>query len=129
MSERAVDLVPGLVRGHKRDGRCIYDREAKRELVRRSLQPGVSVAGLALAHGINANLLRKWITVATGRQVIEEEQAPILLPVTTTHAEPVVSRPADGHLELVLPGGTIRICGRVEAEALRIAVDCLARRA
>jgi len=25
------------------------------------LQPGVSVAKLALMHGINANLLRKWI--------------------------------------------------------------------
>jgi len=128
MSERVAELVPGLVRGHKRDGRCIYDRKAKRELIRRSLQPGVSVAGLALAHGINANLLRKWITVATGRQVIEEDQTPILLPVAMTTAEPVVSKPADGHLELVLPGGTIRICGRVEAEALRVAIDCLARR-
>jgi transposase len=128
MSERAVDLVPGLVRGHKRDGRCIYDRKAKRELIRRSLQPGVSVAGLALAHGLNANLLRKWITVATGRQVIEEEQAPILLPVAMTLAEPVVRKPAEGHLELLLPGGTIRICGRVEADALKVVIDCLARR-
>jgi len=127
MSERAVDLVPGLVRGHKRDGRCIYDRKAKRELVRRCLQPGVSVAGLALAHGINANLLRKWITVATGRPVIEQEPTPILLPVTTT-PEPVISKPAGGHLELVLTGGTIRICGRVEAEVLKVAIDCLARR-
>ncbi len=127
MSERAVDLVPGLVRGHKRDGRCIYDRKAKRELIRRCLQPGVSVAGLALAHGLNANLLRKWITVATGRQVIEEEQAPILLPVTTA-PEPVISKPADGHLELVVAGGTIRIWGCVEAEALRVAIDCLAHR-
>ena len=110
MSERVVELVPGLVRGHKPGGRCIYDREAKRELIRRSLQPGVCVAGLALAHGLNANLLRKWITVATGRRVIEEEQAPTLLPVAVTQAEPVVSKPADGHLELVLPVGTIRIC-------------------
>lgn len=128
MSERAVDLVSGLVLGHKRDGRCIYDRKAKRELIRRCLQPGVSVADLALAHGINSNLLRKWITVAAGRRVIEEEQAPILLPVAMTPVEPVISKPSDGHLELVLPGGTIRNCGRVEAEALRIAIDCLARR-
>ena len=40
--------------------RC-YDRQAKRELIEASLQPGVSVAKLALMHGINANLLRKWI--------------------------------------------------------------------
>ena len=41
MSERVIDVVPGLVRGQKRDGRCVYDRQAKRELVRRCQQPGV----------------------------------------------------------------------------------------
>ena len=68
MSERVIDLVPGLVRGQKRNGRCVYDKQAKRELVRRCQQPGVSVAALALAHGLNANLLRKWITVAMHRR-------------------------------------------------------------
>lgn len=68
MTERVIDVVPGLVRGHKRDGRCIYDRGAKQELVRRCQQPGVSVAALALAHGLNANLLRKWITLASRRR-------------------------------------------------------------
>lgn len=47
--------------GHKRDGHSCYDREAKRELIEASLRPGVSVAVLALRHGINANLLRTWI--------------------------------------------------------------------
>lgn len=68
MSERVIDVVPNLVHGQKRDGRCIYDRRAKQELVRRCQQPGVSVAALALAHGLNANLLRKWITVAAARR-------------------------------------------------------------
>ena len=43
MSERVIDVVPNLVRGQKRDGRCIYDRRTKQELVRRCQQPGVSV--------------------------------------------------------------------------------------
>jgi transposase len=47
--------------GHGRDGRCLYDPEAKRELVGICLQPGTSIAKVALEHGINANLLRKWI--------------------------------------------------------------------
>ena len=37
--------------------RCVYDKQAKPELVRRCQQPSVSVAALALAHGLNANLL------------------------------------------------------------------------
>ncbi|WP_095211676.1 transposase [Burkholderia sp. ABCPW 11] len=47
---------------HSSDGRRRYDEKGKRALVEAALQPGVSVARLAQEHGINANLLRKWIT-------------------------------------------------------------------
>lgn len=47
---------------HSRDGRRRYDEKGKRALVEAALRPGVSVARLAQEHGINANLLRKWIT-------------------------------------------------------------------
>jgi transposase len=61
MKEHTIRLSRALIVGHGRDGRCLYDPEAKRELVRLCLQPGTSVAKVALEHGINANLLRKWI--------------------------------------------------------------------
>ncbi len=61
-----------------RDGKRRYDRQSKRRLVEACLQPGVSVAGLALKAGINANLLRRWITLhqqrsgmAVATQVVE----------------------------------------------------------
>ena len=63
MKEHNTRLSRPLIAGHGRDGRCLYDPEAKRELVRLCLQPGTSVAKVALEHGINANLLRKWIGV------------------------------------------------------------------
>jgi transposase len=44
------------------DGRRRYDEKSKRALIEAALRPGVSVARLAQEHGINANLLRKWIT-------------------------------------------------------------------
>jgi transposase len=127
MSERVIDVVPGLVRGQKRDGRCVYDRQAKRELVRRCQQPGVSVAAMALAHGLNANLLRKWITVAAARRGSGASVAPVLLPVTT-RAPAAASPSSDGQLEVVLPGGTIRVRGCVSREALQVVIDCLSRR-
>ena len=126
MSERVIDIVPGLVRGQKRDGRCVYDKQAKRELIRRCQQPGVSVAGMALAHGLNANLLRKWITVASTRRGSLTSVAPVLLPVTT-HT-PAPASPSEGHLEVVLPGGTVRIRGSVSRDALQVVIDCLSRR-
>ncbi|MBK8318308.1 MAG: transposase [Betaproteobacteria bacterium] len=61
MTEQISGLNERVVVSHKQDGRCCYDPQAKRELIEASLQPGVSVAKLALMHGINANLLRKWI--------------------------------------------------------------------
>lgn len=42
-----------------RDGRRRYDAESKRSLAKACLQPGVSLAGMALKHCVNANLLRK----------------------------------------------------------------------
>ena len=127
MTERVVDLVPGLVRGQKRNGRCVYDKAAKRELVRRCQQPGVSVAALALAHGLNANLLRKWITMTGRLRGGEDERAvPVMLPVTMQRALPVPREAGD--LEIVLPGGTVRIRGHVSREALQVVIDCLSHR-
>lgn len=62
MTEQIVELKQRLVVGRKRDGRNCYDPQAKRELIEACLQPGVSVAKLALTHGVNANQLRTWIT-------------------------------------------------------------------
>jgi len=109
MSERVIDVVPGLVHGLKRDGRCIYDRRAKQELVRRCQQPGVPVAAMALAHGLNANLLRKWITVSGSRAARSGRVPPSRLPVTTIAEPPAAPPLSDGYLEVVLPGGTVRI--------------------
>ena len=50
-----------MVTGTRRDGRRRYDPQSKRKLAEACLQPGVSLAGMALKHGVNANLLRKWV--------------------------------------------------------------------
>jgi transposase len=118
--EHSMELVADLVRGQKSNGRRMYQAAAKRELVRRCLEPGVSVAGIALAHGINANLLRKWSTRAErGRGSAEEG--------VTMRAASLPVRSNAGHIELVLPGGTLRLHGRVERAALELAIDCLSR--
>jgi transposase len=44
-----------------RNGRRRYETASKERLVAACLEPGVSVSRLALEHGVNANLLRKWI--------------------------------------------------------------------
>jgi transposase len=127
VTEQLIDVVPGLVRRQKADGRCVYDKAAKAELVRRCQRGGVSVAKMALAHGINANLLRKWITQGVG-----SSHLPTLLPVTT-HARlaPAASSlqpPTSGTIELLVAGTTIRLHGAVSREALQVTLDCLSAR-
>ncbi|MEB0043422.1 transposase [Pseudomonas sp. MH10] len=38
-----------------------YPKSFKAQVVQECLQPGASIASVALGHGINANLVRKWI--------------------------------------------------------------------
>ena len=65
-----------------------YSNEFKRELVAACRAPGVSVASIALANGINANLLRRWVA-----QLAREGNAPTGTP--SLGAPPVTS--ASGH--------------------------------
>jgi len=43
--------------------RTSYPKPFKAQIVQECLQPGVSLASVAQRHGINANLVRKWIPV------------------------------------------------------------------
>lgn len=38
-----------------------HSPQFKQQVVAACAEPGASVAGIALAHGLNANILRKWI--------------------------------------------------------------------
>ena len=55
-------LLKRLVVKRHRDGKCIYDPAAKEELILACLQPGVSIARLAMNHQVNANLLHTWVS-------------------------------------------------------------------
>lgn len=84
------EVLSGLVVGHKRDGRCRYDPQVKQELIRQCMMPGVSVARMAMQHGVNANFLRTWITktqssnAPAGQRAVSEtamQQAQAFIPV------------------------------------------------
>ncbi|WP_114968091.1 transposase [Rhodoferax ferrireducens] len=45
-----------------------HSEQFKSEVIGACRQPGVSIAGVALANGLNANLLRRWV-VEAGRGV------------------------------------------------------------
>ena len=61
MSDWISELGSRLVVGHKRDGRCVYNAQAKQELVLACRESGVSISKVARECGINANQLSAWI--------------------------------------------------------------------
>jgi len=112
----------------------------KRRLAGLACEPGISVAKLALEHGVNANLLFKWRrhyrAGKFGMPLPEHTvtEVPQLLPVLT--AAPAlpqeVARSAGGsmaEIEIVLNGATVRVRGKVHRSTLATVLDCLAARA
>ena len=61
MSEGIEGLAQRLVIGHKRDGRSIYDPQAKAELIEICRRGEISMAKVARACGVNANQLNSWV--------------------------------------------------------------------
>lgn len=112
-----------------------HSPELKRELVRQCLLPGASVSSIAMANGINANLVFKWrrehreAEAASARPT--QASAPLLLPITLTSAPscdtaapppPVstscASRASAGSIELDFAGARVRLRGAVDQDSL-----------
>jgi transposase len=132
MADKSAELVEGLVARSPPSGRRTYNVAAKRALVQLCQRPGVSVAGTALAHGINANLLRRWMTQYGNESKPANGTSPgaSLLPVNTAAAPGVrVAQPLDCSIEFSFMNTTIRVRGAVDARALSVVLDCLAQRA
>ena len=133
-SQRRGELQPGVLRVRS-DGKRIYAEAFKTELVRQCLVPGTSVAATAMAHGINANLLRRWIVLQSARGGTSVSPlAPLaLLPVTVqtpsvaSSPAPFVSR-APECIEIELHGARVRLHGPVDAQRLGVVLDVLAQR-
>ncbi|WP_080430139.1 IS66-like element accessory protein TnpA [Burkholderia ubonensis] len=65
MTEDDLAFLPLKVTHIDRGGRRVFDPEDKRRLIEACRRPGVSVSGMALKAGVNANQLRKWIGART----------------------------------------------------------------
>ena len=68
-------------------GRRRHDKELKRQVLAECAEPGASVARVAMAHGLNANLVHKWRRLAA-RQASSSGRTrnEVFVPVTVASA-------------------------------------------
>lgn len=124
--------VPLAAQETKRTRRS-YAPEFKREVVAQCLEPGTSVSGVALSHGINANVIRKWLP---RHDALASTAVATMLPVTIKaatrlatpkaprmHAPMGATRPP---IELILEAATLRLPAGFDPAELRSIVQILA---
>ena len=108
----------------------------KRKLVKLTEEAGASVAAIALAHGINANLLFKWRRAQATRPARRKPAAQaVLLPVTMDPLPaasavidlptPAVRAPATGSIEIDFGGARVRLRGSVDPDSVRCVLQAL----
>ncbi len=113
--------------------------EEKRRIVEQTLAAGGSVARVARAHGVNANQVFQWRRqYRRGLLGVGNTEAVSLLPVRVTEALAGEAarwsgagerrrRTALGMIQVELPKGQVRITGSMDAETLRVVMECLLR--
>lgn len=85
--------------------RTSYPKLFKAQVVQECLQPDVSIASIALRHGINANLVRKWIPLYRDRQ---PEALPAFVPLTMRpQSEP--AQPTLARIEILFKQHTLTV--------------------
>ena len=113
-----------------RNGRRYYSKAHKETVIAKCLTPGASLAAVALANGVNANLVRKWVRQRVGREAKFKSMAK-LLPVMVAASDPMmsgaVSPAACGSIELRMGRIELVIHGQVEREQLSLVLDTVLR--
>ena len=157
MTEDDLSFLPLKVSKVGPTGKRTFDPDGKRRLVEACRRSEVSISGMALKAGVNANQLRKWVRddeceraqVATGASVTVE---PAFVPVVTlaevtqpveaavelaavarreaAAAAPALRAPAPARLRAQLPNGvTLELeCGGRDGALVKAMIEALGAR-
>lgn len=120
-----------------------YSKEFRRQVVQETLAPGASVAGVALRHRLNTNLVFTWRRKLLPTLVPARAKSVKLLPVTIADVgasvpalapEPVAASQrarrsrARGAIEIEFNGARIVVKGAVDGQVLRVVLEALVSR-
>ena len=102
-----------------------FSYEFKREVAQACQEPGMSLSGVALRYGLNANMVRKWILQERPGKSCPPA-ATKLVPVVVAPASP--SRESAATVEIETARGFVRIRGRIDANLMRVVIESMTAR-
>jgi transposase len=108
--------------------RRTHSLEFKQSAVEASRRSGASIAGVAMAHGINANQLHKWRRQFSGALASVAVSAASLIPVTVVPDEPARTQaddPLPGRIDIELGRARVTLSGRVDLDVLHTVLATL----
>ena len=136
---RRIELITGVPRRRR------WSAEEKARILAESFQPGVRVSDVALRHGVNRGLVWSWRRQVKKYEVAAEPPfVPIRIaqdaagPQSTAVAEPreaptvpsdavKAAASAGGSIDIEMGSVRVRVCGAVDAAALRMVLCHLSR--
>jgi transposase len=99
----------------KKISRRRHSQELKAQVLAACAEPGASVAGVALAHGINANVVHKWRRLAGSGSGSDTSTTPAFIPVSLPAAP--AAPEADIRIELRRGATTVAVMWPATAAA------------
>ena len=120
-----------------------FTKEFRRQVVQETCAAGSSIAGVALKHRLNANLVFTWRRKLMPSLAPARARSVKLLPVTIAASGATTPAPSDesntpskpvrryrprGVIEIEMSGARLVLQGAVDAEALRVVLAALAPR-
>jgi transposase len=119
LEQRQNEQAPGVRRIDSR-GRRWYTAQFKREIVAQCMKPDASVSRVSIEHGLNTNLVRKWI----GNHQRESADVASLLPVVVTESM-TKSVPSAAAIEIRIGRAVIAIGADASAQQIEAIVRAL----
>ncbi|SEL19522.1 Transposase [Pseudomonas sp. NFIX51] len=84
-----------------------YSKSFKAQVIQECVQPGASIASIALGHSLNANLVHKWIRVHTQNSAaLQPAFIPLPLPSAGANSQATSSNIC---VEIQHPRGTVKV--------------------
>jgi transposase len=126
--------------GRRTGPRRKYPLADKLRILQEARQPGASVADVARAHGINANVVFGWrrlakrgLLRAPDPQSVQllpvQVESPTVLPGKKSASVPGTADGEHGNIEVEFPGGVrVHVRGSVDAATLKRVFEALPRR-